>query len=50
MKLTRQLYEGLTLTVRAAYLFLGDFYDGVAEGGADPDNPWDARVVLAYAF
>jgi hypothetical protein len=50
VKLTRQLYEGLTLTVRAAYLFLGDFYDGVAEGGANPDNPWDARVVLAYAF
>ena len=50
VKLTQQIYEGLTLTVRGAYLFLGDFYDGVAEGGADPDNPWDARVVLAYSF
>jgi hypothetical protein len=50
VKLTQQLYEGLTLTVRAAYLFLGNFYDGVAENGADPDNPWDARIVLAYTF
>ena len=50
VKLTRQLYEGLTLTVRAAYLFLGNFYDGVAENGADPDNPWDARIILAYTF
>jgi hypothetical protein len=50
VKLTQQLYEGLTLTLRGAYLFLGKFYDGVAEGGATPDNPWDARIVLAYSF
>jgi hypothetical protein len=50
VRLDQQLYRGLTLTVRAAYLFLGDFYDGVAEGGADPDDPWDARVVVAYTF
>jgi len=50
VRLTQQVYESLTLTVRAAYLFLGNFYDGVAENGADPDNPWDARIVLAYTF
>jgi hypothetical protein len=50
VKLDQQLYEGLTLTVRAAYLFLGDYYNGVAEGGADPDDPWDVRAVIAYSF
>jgi len=50
VKISRQIYEGLTLTARAAYLLLGSFYDGVAENGADPDNPWDARIILAYAF
>lgn len=50
VKLDQQLYPGLTLTARVAYLFLGDFYDGVAENGDDPDDPWDARVVLAYSF
>ena len=50
VKLTRQVYDALTLTVRAAYLFLGSFYDGAAANGADPDDPWDARIVLAYSF
>jgi hypothetical protein len=50
VKLSQQLSEGLTLTVRAAYLFLGNFYDGVVENGADPDDPWDARIILAYTF
>jgi hypothetical protein len=50
VRLTHQVYEGLTLTLRAAYLSLGDFYDGVALNGADPDDPWDARVILAYSF
>jgi len=50
LRLTHQVYEGLTLTARVAYLFLGSFYDGVAAGGADPKNPWDARIVLAYTY
>lgn len=50
VRLTRQIHECLSLTVRAAYLFLGTFYDGAAENGEDPDNPWDARVILAYSF
>jgi hypothetical protein len=50
VKLTQQLYEGLTLTARVAYLFLGSFYDGVAAGGENPDDPYDARIVLAYTF
>jgi hypothetical protein len=45
-----QVVEGLTATLRAAYCFLGDFYAGVAENGADPDNPWDVKLILAYSF
>ncbi len=45
-----KIYENLTGIIRGAYAILGDYYDGVAAGGDDPDNPYDLKAILAYTF
>jgi hypothetical protein len=42
-----KVYDNLTASVSAAYLFLGDFYNG---GGSTPDNPYSTKVMLNYTF
>lgn len=45
-----KLYDNLTASLRGAYVFLGDYYDGVAAGNEDPRNPYMGSVILNYAF
>ncbi|MBT0664948.1 hypothetical protein KI809_11620 [Geobacter pelophilus] len=45
-----KLYDNLTSSVQAAYVFLGDFYKNSLGTGSDPVNPYTARVVLSYTF
>lgn len=43
------LLENLTTSVRAAYVFLGDYYKDVALNGT-PDNPYDFKLIFKYTF
>lgn len=51
-----KMYDNLTAKFQAAYVILGGYYKnsvykaGSTGAGADPDNPYTARVVLSYAF
>jgi hypothetical protein len=50
-----KLYDNLTASVQAAYVFLGDYYKGTASNSTalspkDPMDPYTARLVLSYAF
>jgi len=45
-----KLLENLTGGVRVAYVFLGDYYKGVALGGETPVNPYDAKIIFKYTF
>jgi hypothetical protein len=50
-----KLYDNLTASVQAAYVFLGDYYEGTASNGTaaspkDPMNPYTTRLVLSYVF
>jgi len=45
-----KLLENLTTSVRVAYVFLGDYYKGVALNGESPVNPYDAKIIFKYAF
>ena len=46
-----KLYDNLTASVQAAYVFLGDYYKGTATNKVgNPDDPYSARVVLSYVF
>lgn len=49
-EVTYKIFDNLTGIVRGAYAVLGDYYDGVATGGDDPDNPYDMKAILAYSF
>lgn len=40
-----QLTPNVTLGARAAYVFLGDYFDGL-----DADDPYDVKVLVRYAF
>jgi hypothetical protein len=42
-----KLYDNMTASVQAAYLFLGDFYK---VSGSTPDNPYTTKVMLNYTF
>jgi len=44
-----KLIEGLTASFRAGYVVLGDYYKNVAINGT-PDNPFDTKLILKYAF
>ena len=45
-----KLFDNMTASVRGAYVILGDYFDGVAAGGKDPDDPYMGSVILNYAF
>lgn len=45
-----KLLENLTGGVRVAYVFLGDYYKGVALNNETPVNPYDAKIIFKYAF
>jgi hypothetical protein len=42
-----KVYDNLTASVSAAYLFLGDFY---SNAGNKADNPYSTKVMLNYTF
>ncbi|MBC7962781.1 MAG: hypothetical protein H7Y05_07540 [Steroidobacteraceae bacterium] len=44
-----QLLEGLTTSVRTAYVVLGDYYKDVAINGT-PENPYDFKLIFKYTF
>lgn len=50
VKLTHEVRQGLTVVVRGAYAMLGAYFDNVAADGQTPENLFDARVILSYAF
>jgi hypothetical protein len=45
-----KMYDNLTASVQAAYLFLGPYYKNSVAVGQDGVDPYTARVVLTYAF
>lgn len=45
-----KLYDNLTATLRGAYVVLGDYYQGVALNGQDPQNPYMASFMMNYSF
>ena len=45
-----KLFDNMTASVRGAYVILGDYFDGVAAGGKNPDDPYMGSVILNYAF
>ena len=45
-----KLLENLSVGVRAAYVFLGDYYKDVALNNETPVNPYDAKVIFKYTF
>ncbi len=47
-----KLYDNLTVSVVGAYMLLGDYFKGQALDvvGADPENPYTARLMVSYAF
>jgi hypothetical protein len=46
---TYQLLEGLSVSTRAAYVVLGDYYKDVALNGT-PENPYDFKLIVKYTF
>jgi hypothetical protein len=44
-----KLYDNLTASVQAAYVFLGPYYKNAASG-KDPVDPYSTRINLTYAF
>jgi hypothetical protein len=46
---TYTLLTGLTVSTRAAYVVLGDYYEDVALNGT-PVNPYDFKLIFKYAF
>ncbi|BEH11936.1 MULTISPECIES: hypothetical protein [Geobacter] len=45
-----KLYDNMSVLGRGAYVILGSYYDGVAAGGENPDDPYMASLILNYAF
>lgn len=45
-----KLFDNMTVIARGAYVILGDYYKGVAAGGADPDSPYMASLIMNYSF
>jgi hypothetical protein len=46
---TYKLLEGLSVSARAAYVFLGGYYKNVAVDGT-PVDPYDAKLIFKYTF
>jgi hypothetical protein len=47
-----KLYENMTVSLIGAYMLLGDYFKGQAldVAGADPENPYTARLMINYTF
>jgi hypothetical protein len=45
-----KMFENVVVIPRFAYVILGDYYKDVAAGGATPDNPYMASVVMNLSF
>lgn len=45
-----KVYDNLTASIQAAYVFLGPYYKDAIAVGTDPVDPYTARVALTYAF
>lgn len=45
-----KMFEGVVVIPRFGYVILGDYYKNVAAGGATPDNPYMASVVMNLSF
>jgi len=41
--------DAVTLSARAGYVFLGDYYDNYAANGT-PDNPYDIKLIAKISF
>jgi hypothetical protein len=48
-EVTYQLLDGLSVSSRAAYVMLGDYYKEVALNGT-PENPYDVKLIFKYTF
>jgi hypothetical protein len=46
---TYKLLEGMNVSFRAAYVFLGGYYKDVALNGT-PDDPYDVKLIFKYVF
>ncbi|NVN89398.1 MAG: hypothetical protein HXX11_02235 [Desulfuromonadales bacterium] len=46
---TYKLLEGLSVSFRTAYVFLGGYYKDVALNGT-PDDPYDLKLIFKYTF
>jgi hypothetical protein len=42
-------FENVTVTGRAGYVVLGDYFKDIAANGT-PDNPYDVKLIVAYSF
>ena len=47
-----KLYDNMTVSLLGAYMILGDYFKGQAVdvAGANPENPYTARVMINYTF
>jgi hypothetical protein len=46
---TYQILDGLSVSTRAAYAMLGDYYKDTATNGT-PENPYDFKLIFKYSF
>ena len=46
---TYKLLDGMTVSFRAGYVFLGSYYKNVASNGT-PNDPYDAKMIFKYTF
>ncbi|MCM0080256.1 hypothetical protein L4X63_01505 [Geomonas sp. Red32] len=42
--------DSVTFSARGGYVFLGGYYNSVAQNGETPDNPWDVKMLVNYTF
>jgi hypothetical protein len=52
VELGAKVYDGLTASIRGAYVWLGDYYHGTATSTINPNpaNPYTATIALSYTF
>ena len=49
-ELNYNVYDNVSLGMRAAYVFLGDYYKNVASNGGTPDDLYAVRFRVNYTF
>lgn len=45
-----KMFENLTTSVRAGYVFLGDYFKGATLDGKTPVDPYDVSLIVKYTF